>query len=290
MKLVELKCKNCGADLTVEEGTKNVKCQYCQTKFKLDDEVKHIQYDNMEQSGYDFEKGRIRAQQENKNNNSSSKVSYSNNNEKKHGCLFYFLCLMFFPFVITYYVVKSTKIDKKKKIIILTILWLFVLICGIVSSVEEKKLAENPWATECTSISDFEYYLDEEEIILEKYNGSDKRIKVCSTYKIEDKEYKITKFSGALFSSSGIHSVILPDGLITMPNNTLGGSDIKYVYIPYTIKLEKTNYPFYKYFDDIEKIYYSGTKEQWTELTNNAAREDIDAKEIIYEAKISDLK
>lgn len=64
MKLVELKCKNCGAKLTVPENTKTVTCEFCNTSFQLDDEVQHIQYDNMGQSGYDFEKGRIQAQEE----------------------------------------------------------------------------------------------------------------------------------------------------------------------------------------------------------------------------------
>ena len=289
MKLVELKCKNCGADLTIEED-KNAKCPYCQAKFKVDDEVKHIQYDNMEQSGYDFEKGRIRARQENQAKSNKKGVDLGVRPGKKGGCFFWFLCLILFPYIITYYVLKSSKFDKKKKIIILSILWGFIIICGVATSRETKKLAEKPWATECTSIHDFEYYLDEEEIILKKYNGTDKRIKICSTYQMNEKKYKITKFSEPLFFQSNVYSVILPDSLTTMPNNTFNASSIRYVYIPANLKVEKSSYSFYRYFHDVEKIYYGGTKEQWKELIGNANREDIDAKEIIYEAKSSDLK
>ena len=57
MKLVELECKNCGGNLKIEEGTDIVTCPYCNATYKLDDE-------NMEQSGYEFEKGRIKAQKE----------------------------------------------------------------------------------------------------------------------------------------------------------------------------------------------------------------------------------
>lgn len=64
MKLVELKCKNCGSLLKVEDGIKEVTCTYCHTSFILDDEVQHIQHDNMYESGYEFEKGRIKAQDE----------------------------------------------------------------------------------------------------------------------------------------------------------------------------------------------------------------------------------
>lgn len=69
MKLVELKCKNCGSLLKVEDGVKEVTCTYCHTSFILDDEVQHIQHDNMYESGYEFEKGRIKAQDEKQESN-----------------------------------------------------------------------------------------------------------------------------------------------------------------------------------------------------------------------------
>ena len=37
MKFVELKCKNCGAKLEVEEGTTQVTCKFCDTTFSIDD-------------------------------------------------------------------------------------------------------------------------------------------------------------------------------------------------------------------------------------------------------------
>ena len=52
----------------------------------------------------------------------------------------------------------------------------------------------------------------------------------------------------------------------------------------------KGSYSFYKYFHDVEKIYYGGTEEEWTTLTDSAERADIDATEIIYNANIEDLK
>lgn len=64
MKLVELECQNCGAALKIEEGTDTVSCPYCKATYKIDDEAKHVKYDDMENSGYEFEKGRIKAQKE----------------------------------------------------------------------------------------------------------------------------------------------------------------------------------------------------------------------------------
>lgn len=64
MKLIEMKCKNCGSVLEVEEGAKTTTCKYCHTTFAIDDEIQHIQHDNMFESGYEFEKGRIQAKSE----------------------------------------------------------------------------------------------------------------------------------------------------------------------------------------------------------------------------------
>lgn len=60
MELKELKCKNCGANLKVEQDAKDVTCNFCHTTFSIE---------TMEKSGYEFEKGRIKAQKEEMNNN-----------------------------------------------------------------------------------------------------------------------------------------------------------------------------------------------------------------------------
>lgn len=64
MKLVEMKCKNCGAILKVDENAKDITCNYCNAQYKIDDEIQHVQYDNMHSSGYEFKRGRIQAQNE----------------------------------------------------------------------------------------------------------------------------------------------------------------------------------------------------------------------------------
>lgn len=64
MKLVELKCKNCGAVLKVKSDTNDIHCEHCKANYKLDDEVQHTKFDNMEKAGYDYEKGKQKARQE----------------------------------------------------------------------------------------------------------------------------------------------------------------------------------------------------------------------------------
>ncbi len=64
MKLVELKCPNCGAKLGSDPSGRTAYCGYCGAKLFVDDEVKRVQYDNPEEAGYRFEMGRLRAQRE----------------------------------------------------------------------------------------------------------------------------------------------------------------------------------------------------------------------------------
>ena len=142
MKLVELKCKNCGATLKADPELDEITCKYCQTTFKIDDEVKHVKFDDMEQNGYEFEKGRIRAQQESKS--SSPNVSYSQPQKKSNKTLWLVLAWIFLlPFTATYYIAKSDKLDKKIKIIIIVVMWIVFFILGAVSSSQEKEDKKN---------------------------------------------------------------------------------------------------------------------------------------------------
>lgn len=55
MKLNELKCKNCGAKIELEEGKIETTCKYCNTTFKIDDDYT---------KAYNYTKGVLKAQQE----------------------------------------------------------------------------------------------------------------------------------------------------------------------------------------------------------------------------------
>lgn len=63
MKLLELKCKNCGAALTVKPNATDICCAHCKASYKLVDEVQHIKFDDMEKAGYDYERGKQKARQ-----------------------------------------------------------------------------------------------------------------------------------------------------------------------------------------------------------------------------------
>ncbi len=64
MKLIDTSCPKCGAKLKIDIDKKRAKCEYCGAELIIDDEVRRFKYDNAEEAGYNFEKGRQRAKNE----------------------------------------------------------------------------------------------------------------------------------------------------------------------------------------------------------------------------------
>lgn len=64
MKIVNLTCPGCGARLEVDIDRKMAFCSYCGAALPVDDEIQKVQLDGAEKAGYEFEKGRQRAQAE----------------------------------------------------------------------------------------------------------------------------------------------------------------------------------------------------------------------------------
>lgn len=64
MKLIDLTCTKCGAQLKVNADLKKCMCQYCRNEMLIDDETIHHNLDNGFDFGYQAELGRIQAQQD----------------------------------------------------------------------------------------------------------------------------------------------------------------------------------------------------------------------------------
>ncbi len=61
MKLIAIKCPNCGSKLEFTPNSKTVTCEYCGFDIMVDDEVKRFKLDDAEQTGYELGKGMQRA-------------------------------------------------------------------------------------------------------------------------------------------------------------------------------------------------------------------------------------
>ena len=65
MRLIHMKCPDCGSILDVDPNGKPVLfCQFCGSKLLIDDESQNIHIDDPSKAGYEFEQGRIKAQKE----------------------------------------------------------------------------------------------------------------------------------------------------------------------------------------------------------------------------------
>ena len=58
MKLISLKCNNCGSTCEVDKNKEIIFCQYCGNKMIIDHEIHKTEIINSHDSGYEFEKGR----------------------------------------------------------------------------------------------------------------------------------------------------------------------------------------------------------------------------------------
>ncbi len=68
MKIVDVSCPFCGAKLEIETAQSFVTCEHCGKQIFVDDEVERIEHhfsaEGVEDIGYQFEKGRLKAQKD----------------------------------------------------------------------------------------------------------------------------------------------------------------------------------------------------------------------------------
>lgn len=164
MKLVDLTCSQCGARLQVDMNKSKAFCPNCGNQLLVDDETKHIQYDNAEEAGYLFEKGRQRAQAEalktQANGQTNSSVYYQRSTgkaniqkqpEKSNTWLWVLGWIFFFPAPVMILIWrKKNTWDVKIKLAVTIAFWLFIIIVGLMddgSSSSENRTSQTDSTT-----------------------------------------------------------------------------------------------------------------------------------------------
>ncbi|MBR3533803.1 MAG: hypothetical protein IKN80_07990 [Clostridiales bacterium] len=159
MKLLNMNCPNCGSKLSVNKDSGECRCESCGGVFMLDDEstTQHIKYDNAEEAGYQFEKGRQKAQKENARNYATINTVRPTVQQKKKSnipiWLWIILWLCFWPFLAIYFIYKSNLPQKWKIGLIsgLAVIILIVSIKGCVDKANEPASNESEYVAEITS-------------------------------------------------------------------------------------------------------------------------------------------
>lgn len=132
MKIVSMVCPNCGASLQVDADQKNLTCSYCGNGLYVDDEVKHVQYDNAEETGYQFEKGRQRAQAEaTRVQQRTFNMNFGKPPKKRKTWLWVLGWIFIFPVPLTILMLRNQKLSKPVKIGIIVAAWIVYLIIGL---------------------------------------------------------------------------------------------------------------------------------------------------------------
>jgi hypothetical protein len=84
---------------------------------------------------------------------------------------------------------------------------------------------------------------------------------------------------------------MLPNNITTIPPKTFQNSNMKYLYLSNKVeKMPEVEHQFTHYLENVDIIYFEGTEYDWQVLTDYEDPKKIDAKKIIYETKIEDLK
>ncbi len=137
MKIIDMTCPHCGAYLKIDSEKTQAYCEHCGAKLAIDDEVQHIQYDNAEEAGYKFEKGRQRAQEEARKS-ATQQYSYNtynptpqNNKPKRKTWLWVLGWIFFFPAPIMVLIWrKKNTWDIKVKIAVTVAFWVVFFAIG----------------------------------------------------------------------------------------------------------------------------------------------------------------
>lgn len=165
MKLVSFSCPGCGARLNVDADLKQATCQFCGSTFPVDDEALHMKIDGAEQAGYEFEKGRQRAQQEQAGPQTVYvQVQAQQPKPKRKTWLWVLGWICIFPVPLTIIMLKNEsvkeKLNPKARYVIIAIAWLLYLCIGVFggggsnnSKVSESTSSTSPAVVQASSDS-----------------------------------------------------------------------------------------------------------------------------------------
>lgn len=205
----------------------------------------------------------------------------------QHSGWWYLFLLLIWPIALSVWFWKTNafQLDKKWRAVILSIAWL-ILISGVLISESKMVGTESSsiWASSYAELNDFEYYIDGNEIYIKDYRGNSKKVRINSSYSVDGTPMNVVSFDGT-FALDSVISVIIPDGTRHMSNNVFNSCGIEYVYLPASLEEFKG----WSYFHNVEKIYYGGTEEQWSNFCT-VDRSRLDFVQIICNTDPNDLK
>lgn len=149
------------------------------------------------------------------------------------------------------------------------------------SQITEQKTPQNIWATEYTSLDDFDFYVDGDYIILKKYIGKGDKVWLAREYDYEGKRYTVSDTYERYIRFDNAMSIIIADGYRALSGSMFSSRNLKYVYVPRSITAKGAD-GFFKNFNNVEKLYYGGSEQEWDLLTAGLERRKVKVKQIFF--------
>lgn len=235
MKFIDTTCPHCGGKLTVGSNSKHAQCDFCGATLLIDDEINHIQYDNAEDAGYNFEKGRQKAQLKAQQNHRSRQTQSSQN--KRKTWLWVLGWLLIFPIPLTILTFRNSKLNKGSKIGIIVISWVLYLVIGLIGG--HSSDTNSTKAEPITDTSEIQNTTTQKnttadyiESLVENYNSkATEKLSFVEQFDVQNKEsshyrteFRLTAFSNSIGKTYKLGKYQLD---IIVLQNTFGNFDIR---------------------------------------------------------------
>lgn len=206
--------------------------------------------------------------------------------KQERGCLFYLLCLLFFPISLSvwFYRTDLIRLDKKWKALIIAALWAILVICAATAPETDTSYeSDSTWSAAYTDLSDFDYYIDGDGIVLKDYTGGKRKVNIAPEYDVDGEILPVIALDGT-FALKSIDSIIIPESVTSIASNTFNSCGVEYLYLPAAL----SDFTGWSYFHDVQKIYYGGSEADWA-LLYTGDRSRLDVVQIVFDSDPHEL-
>lgn len=122
--------------------------------------------------------------------------------------------------------------------------------------------------SDCVPISDFEYDINNGELIIKEYNGDASIIKIASSYYVNGQIYPVREVDATFSSGRSASIVCIPEGVTTLGEASFIA--IKNLYLPSSLSNVYTDVR--DLFFQLDTLYYGGSEEQFQQILGSIDR------------------
>lgn len=133
----------------------------------------------------------------------------------------------------------------------------------------KKEIENSIWANEYTPLEQFDYFIEDGAIIIDKYIGEQDTMWIAPSYEIDNTLYPVVMVNGCIGIAYGasthvkMKSIVISEGIPKIAHNIFNLSDFEYIYIPSTIEDAMIARNAVSFLHSKVNLYFGGTQEEW---------------------------